>query len=94
MAGLVVVLQLAGRDLALLKGINTLIDWAKRTDNTSVTIAIATGSSIGAHWSSYQASSYQASSYQASSYQASSYQAHYILVNLPLHTGSIIGSRQ
>ena len=86
---MVVVSQLAGRDLALLKGINTLIDWAKRADNTSVTIAIATGSSIGAHWSSYQASSYQASSYQASSYQA-----HYILVNLPLHTGSIIGSRQ
>ena len=89
MASLVVVSQLAGRDLALLKGINTLVDWAKRADNTSVTITIATGSSIGAHWSSYQASSYQASSYQASSYQA-----HYILVNLPLHTGSIIGSRQ
>ena len=47
MASLVVVSQLAGRDLALLKGINTLIDWAKRADNTSVTIAIATGSSIG-----------------------------------------------
>ena len=44
---MVVVSQLAGRDLALLKGINTLIDWAKRADNTSVTIAIATGSSIG-----------------------------------------------
>ena len=44
---MVVVLQLAGRDLALLKGINTLIDWAKWADNTSVTIAIATGSSIG-----------------------------------------------
>ena len=47
MASLVVVSQLAGRDLALLKGINTLIDWAKRADNTSVTIAIATSSSIG-----------------------------------------------
>ena len=44
---MVVVSQLAGRDLALLKGINTLVDWAKWTDNTSVTIAIATGSSIG-----------------------------------------------
>ena len=44
---MVVVSQLAGRDLALLKYINTLIDWAKRADNTSVTIAIATGSSIG-----------------------------------------------
>ena len=44
---MVVVSQLAGRDLALLKGINTLIDWAKRADNTSVTIAIATSSSIG-----------------------------------------------